>query len=239
MVLVHGAWLGSWCWRNVQIELAELGVETMAVDLPGRPANPLSLDKITLDVWADFLVRVVDGLAGPCIVVGHSLAGAALTVLGERKPHSIKHLVYVAAFLLQSGESASDIVRRDPRSQVHAARRLSDDFLSSTVEPTSIGTVLCNGCTEADRVAVRANVVPESTTVARTPVAWTEARFGSIPRSFVLCERDRVIDPSVQQQMVVDVGCDTVDRLDSGHSPFLSHPVQLSRLLASTAHSEC
>ena len=235
MVLVHGAWFGSWCWQHVEDELAERGIDTLAVDLPGRPANPLPLDKITLDVWVDSLAHVVDGLTGPCIVVGHSLAGAALTMLGERRPDSIERLVYVAAFLLRSGESATDVVRRDKRTQVHAARRLSDDLRSSTLEPTLIGTILCSGCTEEDRLAVQASVVPESTTVARTPVAWTEERFGTIPRSFIICERDRVIDPLIQRQMIVDVGCDTVERLDSGHSPFLSHPEQLSSLLASTA----
>ena len=235
VVLVHGAWFGAWCWEPVEEVLAKFAVDVAAVDLPGRPGNPMPLENVTLEGWVDYLEYVVEGLAGPSIVVGHSLAGAALTMLGERRPELIDQLVYVAAFLLRTGESATDVIRGDRRTQVHTARKMAVDLRSSTLEPTLISSILCNGCPEDAKVAVQANVVPESTIIAQTKVDWTEDRFGTITRTYVMCERDRVIDPLVQRQMVAAVGCDKVHSLDTGHSPFLSRPRELGRLIAMAA----
>ena len=235
VVLVHGAWLGAWCWRPVEDALAEFGIGTSAVDLPGRPGNPLPLAEVTLEKWVDHLESVVISLAGPCIVVGHSLAGAALTLLGERRPSLIDRFVYVAAFLLRTNESATDVIRRDPATRVHMARHLADDRRSSSLEVSSVGTILCNDCPDDAKRAVQANVVPESTTIARTKVAWTANRSGAIPRTYVVCERDRVISPIAQRQMVAAVGCDDVHSIDTGHSPFLSRPRELSQLIAMAA----
>jgi len=33
-ILVHGAWGGAWCWRDVGVELDQRGVAWRAVDLP-------------------------------------------------------------------------------------------------------------------------------------------------------------------------------------------------------------
>jgi pimeloyl-ACP methyl ester carboxylesterase len=232
VVLVHGAWFGAWCWWRVEEGLADAAMQTHAIDLPGRPANPLPLEKVTLEGWVDYLEYVVEGLGRPCVVVGHSVAGAALTVLGERRPELIDRLIYVAGFLLRSGESATDVIRRDRSTQVLAMRRIAADHGSSTVDPMSISTILCNDCPEDAKLAIRSSLVPESTNVARTKVHWTEGRFGAIARTYVVCEQDRVIDPSVQRNMVDDVGCDQVHALDTGHSPFLSRPQDLAKIIA-------
>src|SRR5947209_6950237 len=36
VVLVHGAWHGSWCWERVMPLLRDAGVDATAVDLPSR-----------------------------------------------------------------------------------------------------------------------------------------------------------------------------------------------------------
>jgi pimeloyl-ACP methyl ester carboxylesterase len=235
VVLVHGAWFGSWCWDDVARDLADRGVITTAVDLPGRPGNPLPLDDVNLSVVVEHIEHVVEGATEPCVVVGHSLAGVALNELGERRPELIRRIVYVAAFLLRSGQSATDIIRSDKRTRVHEARRIAEDLRSSTIDPASIGTVLCNDCTESALRAVQKRLVAESTTIARTRVDWTEKRFGAIQRTYVVCERDRIIDPSVQRLMASNVGCEKVHSLNAGHAPFLSRPKSLSSLIAAAA----
>ena len=143
--------------------------------------------------------------------------------------------MYVAAFLLRAGESATDVIRRDRKTQVHAARKMADDLRSSMLEPTSISTILCDDCPQDAKDAVQANVVPESTILARRRVDWTEDRFGTVARTYVVCERDRVIDPFVQRRMVAAVGCDSVHSLDTGHLPFLSRPRELGQIIAMAA----
>ena len=40
VVLVHGAWGGSWCWERVVPLLEQRGLRTVAVDLPSVGADP-------------------------------------------------------------------------------------------------------------------------------------------------------------------------------------------------------
>jgi hypothetical protein len=112
---------------------------------------------------------------------------------------------------------------------------MSDDLGSSMLEPMLISGILCNDCPQDAKDVLQANVVPESTILARTTVDWTEARFGTVARTYVVCERDRVIDPAVQRDMIAAVGCDSVYSLDTGHSPFLSRPQALGELIATAA----
>jgi pimeloyl-ACP methyl ester carboxylesterase len=47
VVLVHGAFLGAWCWDEVIPRLAAAGHEVAAPDLPGHGADDTPLAEIT------------------------------------------------------------------------------------------------------------------------------------------------------------------------------------------------
>ena len=67
-----------------------------------------------------------------------------------------------------------------------------------------------------------------------TPARLTAERHGSVPRSYVLCSRDRVITPPAQQALAAAQECRLL-RLDTGHSPMLEQPEALAELLAALA----
>ncbi|WP_374210505.1 alpha/beta fold hydrolase [Dermatobacter hominis] len=52
-----------------------------------------------------------------------------------------------------------------------------------------------------------------------------------MPRAYVRCDLDRAVHPDVQDRMVADVGVDVVVEMAASHSPFLSRPDELARLL--------
>jgi hypothetical protein len=62
-------------------------------------------------------------------------------------------------------------------------------------------------------------------------VKVTAARFGTVPRVYVECSADRTITLPAQRRMQTRLPCDPVFTLDSDHSPFLSRPAELARLL--------
>jgi pimeloyl-ACP methyl ester carboxylesterase len=66
-----------------------------------------------------------------------------------------------------------------------------------------------------------------------TAQSLTAARFGRVPRVYVACLRDRVIDPQLQKAMYQASPCEKVLSLDTDHSPFFSRPEELARHLAS------
>ena len=76
VVLVHGAWHGSWCWQNVIDGLAEKDVDAIAVDLPGHDAPGSSKRTWNrLSSYVDLVHSVIDGIDGEVVLVGHSMGG--------------------------------------------------------------------------------------------------------------------------------------------------------------------
>jgi pimeloyl-ACP methyl ester carboxylesterase len=80
----------------------------------------------------------------------------------------------------------------------------------------------------------------ESNAGALAPSDITRGRFGTVPRHYIRCTQDRAIPLSGQDHMIATVdaaigGKTTIHTLDSSHSPFLSQPAALSRILIDIA----
>ena len=93
IVLVHGNFVDGSGWQGVYDRLTADGYRVGIVQTPN-----LSLAG---DVAATH--RVLDGLGGPAVLVGHSYGGAVITEAGNHP--DVAALVYIAAFAPDSGES--------------------------------------------------------------------------------------------------------------------------------------
>src|ERR1700682_5778139 len=93
IVLVHGAFVGGAGWRPVYDILTKDGYKVTLVQEP--------LTSFNEDVTAT--TRVLDRLAGPCVLAGHSYGGAIITEAGN--DDHVKSLVYIAAHALDVGET--------------------------------------------------------------------------------------------------------------------------------------
>jgi len=237
VVLVHGAWFGAWCWSGVEQLLDAAGRPVSAVDLPGRLGNPAPIAEANLGSFVRHTLGVVHRYERPVILVGHSLGGATITRVAEADPAAVAALVFASAFLLQDGEAARDVIRRDGGSIVSEARSLSADGSFSTVAPPMVREALCADCSDADIAATRERLVAERVEVARTPVHWTPERFGRVPRAFIECSNDRIISLAAQRDMWSTMGCDRVFTLNTSHSPFLSAPELLATAILTFADS--
>ncbi|WP_292548201.1 alpha/beta fold hydrolase [Mesorhizobium sp.] len=97
-VLVHGAWHGGWCWRDVAANLRKMGchVTTPTQTGVGERAHLLCKD-ITPDTFVtDIVNHIVTEELSDVILVGHSLGGISITGAADRIPDHISHLVYLA-----------------------------------------------------------------------------------------------------------------------------------------------
>jgi pimeloyl-ACP methyl ester carboxylesterase len=79
IVLVHGAFEDAQVWGHVTAKLEADGYKVVAVDLPGRPSNPLPPDKVSLDLYRDTVVKALRTTKGPAVVVGHSFGGIVIS----------------------------------------------------------------------------------------------------------------------------------------------------------------
>jgi pimeloyl-ACP methyl ester carboxylesterase len=110
---VHGAWGGSWAFRQVGALLNEKGFSVYRPQLTGLGERVhLTRPDIGLSTHIDDVVNTIlyEDLHD-VILVGHSYGGMVITGVADRIPDRISRLVYLDAFLPNDGESAMSLVR--------------------------------------------------------------------------------------------------------------------------------
>jgi pimeloyl-ACP methyl ester carboxylesterase len=235
VVLVHGAWHGAWAWEGVLALLNSAGIPCTAIDLPGHGEDAGPLGDLHGD--AGRVSEAIDEGGGDVVLVGHSYGGAVITEAGVHD--RVRHLVYIAAFALDAGEScvsaatadsaASDI-SHDGRPNLGAGFRMSPDELIS-LDPATAAECLYNDC-DPDAVAwAMARLGPQPlVTLQGTPraVAWR-----TTPSTYAVCAHDMAVHPDLQRIMARR--CDVVVEWETDHSPFLCRPELVAALLAGLA----
>ena len=95
---MHGGFLGPWLWGDVQDLLAERGIDSVAPDLPSVATGG--------DLYADVAaVEAAIAESDVAVLCGHSYAGMVITETAARSGLPIRHLIYVAAAVPDSGQS--------------------------------------------------------------------------------------------------------------------------------------
>ena len=216
---------------------------------------------LTLEDYAQYTGDIVDRLYAstkePLVLVGHSLGGITLNAVGESHASKIRNLIYVSAVIPASGESVGDCFSTKsafadsyvaqgkngsvrPTADIGAGR-----FDLNTPDPavrSAIKSAYCGDVSDEDFLAWANLLVPDD---SRGPqngkTVLTVSNWGSIPRSFIKCMQDKIIPPSLADQIVAAVDNSTpgnktvVEMLDSSHSPFLSKPKELAQSIARLA----
>jgi pimeloyl-ACP methyl ester carboxylesterase len=110
-VLVPGAWLGGWAWRDVAAYLRTRGHDVYPITLTGlgervHLARPeIDLETHIADVVNTMQWNDLDGV----ILAGHSYAGSVITGVADRVPDRVDHLVYVDSAPLTDGMAMTDL----------------------------------------------------------------------------------------------------------------------------------
>jgi pimeloyl-ACP methyl ester carboxylesterase len=107
-VIVHGAWGGGWDWKRVDSALTARGHRVYRVTLTGLGERAhLASPTIGLSTHIDDVVNTLRyEQLRDVILVGHSYGGMVITGAADKVPERIRRVVYVDAFLPNSGESA-------------------------------------------------------------------------------------------------------------------------------------
>lgn len=196
------------------------------------------------------LVREAAALGGgKVILVGHSAGGMTVSAVAEQVPELLLAVVYVAGFLVPNGLSLLDMLQHETLSSALASGLFIGDPVAigaTRIHPGSTDAVyrallkasFYGDLSEADFAqAVDQLHCDESAVAALAPSAITPSRFGRVPRHYVRCTGDCAVPLTGQDHMIAAVdaaigGRTTVHTLQSSHSPFLSQPASLSRILA-------
>jgi pimeloyl-ACP methyl ester carboxylesterase len=232
ILLVHGAWHGAWCWAPLQSSLRQLGIDSVAIELPGHGVKRGSSWLVS---WRQYVEVVREALAGyevPPMVVGHSMGGGVITDAAGSAPALFGALVYVAAFVPHPGESVAALAKSD-RSGLRPKPRLLRGEVY--VEPRDGEAHFFHDCPNPERWS--ALLQPEPIRPVGAKVAPVAEGFAAVPRHFILCEKDRALSPAFQQRMIDRTAMTSVHRMNCGHSPFISDPDQLAAILSGIRNS--
>lgn len=111
-VLVHGAWHGGWCWRDVGTRLRADGhtVFTPTMTGLGERAHLLNA-QVGLPTFIDDVCAVIEcEELTDVVLVGHSFGGPVISGVADRMPQRLRQLVYLDALIVQNGQSALGIL---------------------------------------------------------------------------------------------------------------------------------
>jgi len=232
-VLIHGAWHGAWCWKNVTPLIEKEGHKVVAPDLPGHGDDTRPIAEITLQAYTDRVCQILDEQSDPVILVGHSMGGVVITQTAEYRPERIKKLVYVTAFLLQNGEFLLQHAEPDTEALVLPNLIMSEDQSYATVKEEALKEIFYADCSDEDVEFAKSRLVPQAAAPFATPVGTTAENFGRVPRAYISCLRDKAISPSIQEKLYKALPCEKVISMDTSHSPFFSAPEDLANHLLS------
>jgi pimeloyl-ACP methyl ester carboxylesterase len=222
-ILIHGAWHGAWCWHKLTPLLEASGARVIAPDLA-------SMD--SFDDCAYRVTEIVEQEPGG-VLLGHSLGGAIASRVAELAPDAIRRLVYLCAYLLPDGGSVAEEARRDSHSLVAPNMVSVRRGLTCKVRDEVLRETFYGECRDEDFEYARARLTPGALRLLAAPVRTTAGRFGRVPRAYIETLRDRAVTHAAQSRMQSVLPCDPVFTLATDHSPFLSQPEALARILIS------
>ncbi len=231
-LLVHGAWEASAMWNDVAPILQQSGHTVTAIDLPGHGSNKQPDSVVSTASYIQAVVDVIDPLEHPVILVGHSMNGALISHVAEQIPEKIERLIYVTAFLLKNGESVFETMESDTDAEVFHEILFSEDQALATLPEPALRRV---GFHDVDEAAIQ-RILPlmaewQGTEPFMAKVVLSDENFGSVPKTYIRTNIDKMISPAMQNSMIANWEIDSVFDLTSGHFPTSSVPKELAEVL--------
>ena len=216
-LLVHGAWGGSWCWRDLAAQFEQRGLPWAAVELPSSRfgadvATDLSDDAAAVVALSQRFESVV--------IVAHSYGGAVAIEAADAIVN-LERIVYIAALVPKPGASATATSREVPvRTLLDESMEVDCGYLRLNRERAALA--LYNSCSPEVTSWATERLSTQTITSFRANRTSTDRH---VPTLYVKCSLDRAVDPKLQDLMATRCG-ETIT-LISDHSPMLSQPLLL------------
>ncbi|MFF3910107.1 alpha/beta fold hydrolase [Streptomyces sp. NPDC001848] len=229
VVLVHGAFTDSASWFGVVAELHSHGIPVVA------PANPLR----GLAADAAHVASVVARIDGPVVLVGHSYGGALITVAGTAD--NVVGLVYVAAYVLEEGESLGELQGRFPATELVSDLRQwtypvpGGEAVEVTIEESAFPAVFAaDVCPQVARVLASCQ---RALALAAFDEKAAAAAWRTRPSWALVAGADRAIAPDVERFGAARAGAVVIEIEGASHAVTVSQPTAVAGLIRDAVHA--
>ncbi|WP_098024519.1 alpha/beta fold hydrolase [Streptomyces sp. st115] len=226
-VLVAGAWLGSWAWRDVAPGLRAAGHGVHPLTLSGLAEKQgVAAGQRT---HVEDIVGLVERLdLRDVVLVGHSYAGIpvgqAATLIGDR----LAHVVFVDSNVPADGESFVS-GWPDGRAGVEAAVAANEGFWP----PPAAADCVDQGLSDEQIARFLTGATPHPGATLTEPATLTQFP-GLLPTTYVKCLLDWP-EPSPEVAELLTSELWRLVTMDTGHWPMFSQPDELARVLLDAA----
>jgi pimeloyl-ACP methyl ester carboxylesterase len=168
----------------------------------------------------------------PTLVVAHSYGGQVVTALGPGTP-DVVGLVYLAGFGLDEGESIGALLGQGPPTPAIANIRIDEQGFAWLPEDA----FLKHFAPDVDPVEARVMYAVQQPLAASTlNDVMTKPAWTTLPTWFAVAQHDDVIPPDAERQFAQRMGATTVE-VDSSHVVMISHPDEVTALIASAVEA--
>ncbi|KAF7540215.1 hypothetical protein G7054_g1601 [Neopestalotiopsis clavispora] len=197
---------------------------------PDLASKTLSDDALAIQTVVQSLVEV-----GKRVVVAmHSyggLVGSEAIVKdlsfdqrqSDGRPGGVAHLFYFAAFILTEGQSVLGVFGESPNNEVKPNGRFT---IKNAAE------ILYNDLPQEEALSWQSKIIDQSYAVQEYKMTNEAYRF--IPSTYAVCEDDRGPPPQYQEMFGSTAGSKII-KINSGHSPMLSHTSELAQMIGLVA----
>ncbi|MEU9918162.1 alpha/beta hydrolase [Streptomyces sp. NPDC051001] len=224
VLLVHGAFADAGSWAGVVEELQSDGIPVIA---PPNPLRGLASD-------AAYVASLAAQIDGPVVLVGHSYGGAVITVAGAAE--NVVGLVYVAAYVLQEGESLGELQGRFPLSPLVSNLKQwtypvpgGDPAVEVTIAEDAFPAVFAADVpAEVTRVlAATQRPLAAGAFEETAPVAAWQTK----PSWALVAGADQAINPEVERFGAKRAGATIVESEGASHAVAVSRPKEVADLI--------
>jgi pimeloyl-ACP methyl ester carboxylesterase len=229
-VLVHGAWQGAYVWETVKAQLEAQGQHVVLVELPAHGTDLTAPQAVSISVYRDKVIEAVTKANANVILVGHSMGGVVVTAVAEKMPSKIEKLIYIGAFVPGNGESLIDLAYQDAQSQLGASLIPSADQLTLGVKQENIASIFCQDASSEAQQLVLSKYRAEPAIPFADRAVVTDANYGGVNKYYIHTTQDHAIGTELQNKMIAKAKIVNVFSIESGHSPFLSKPEEVTSL---------
>jgi pimeloyl-ACP methyl ester carboxylesterase len=231
-VLVPGFWLGAWAWDDVAGRLRGQGISPLALTLPGLEPGDDDRGSVRL---ADHVEAIEHALAlapegARTVLVAHSGATVPATVVIDRHPLEVDHVVWVDTAPVVDGY-AMDAGLTD--SELPLSARWDAELEDGSMA----------GLTEDQLRVFRERAVPQPAGTIRDAARLTDERRLDVPGTIVCTAFSAADYRSYAEQgfpflagLLQHRRLELVD-LPTGHWPMWSAPAELADIIAGVARA--
>ncbi len=222
-VLVPGAWLGAWAWKEVTPHLERDGHTVVPVTLTGMGdrvhlAGPtVGMETAIQDVLNAMRFHEVDDV----VLVGHSFAGKVAAAVADRAHRTVRKVVYLDAFRPERV--------REPQGGFDPTSEFGPLPAGSVGIPLTEATIAKIGpdVHGAHLRRMLALGTPWPVRLGLDPITLSAA-YDAIPEAYIFCSRSGdPVDEIVAGKWGKLQGPHTI--LDAGHWPMITTPQALAK----------